>query len=74
MADLLIEAGADVNHVSEQEWTPLMEAAASGEAEMVDRLIAAGADPRFTNSKEQSAEAAARYGGFEALANHIASL
>eukprot|EP00295_Goniomonas_pacifica_P021133 CAMPEP_0175856408 /NCGR_PEP_ID=MMETSP0107_2-20121207/28489_1 /TAXON_ID=195067 ORGANISM="Goniomonas pacifica, Strain CCMP1869" /NCGR_SAMPLE_ID=MMETSP0107_2 /ASSEMBLY_ACC=CAM_ASM_000203 /LENGTH=47 /DNA_ID= /DNA_START= /DNA_END= /DNA_ORIENTATION= len=43
---MLVEAGANVNATNEVEQTPLLKAAAKGQLEMVQVLLAAGATDR----------------------------
>lgn len=47
----LIEAGADVNARSNDEWTPLMLATIKGHTEMVEALLKSGADTNARNRK-----------------------
>ncbi|MGE4103695.1 MAG: ankyrin repeat domain-containing protein [Pirellulales bacterium] len=44
-AEILIRAGADVDHLNDEGETPLRSAAASGNYEIVVKLLEAGADP-----------------------------
>ena len=53
IASQLVEAGADINVRSSFQDTPLIEAARAGQLQMVDYLIAHGADPAAKNKKRQ---------------------
>lgn len=48
-ADLLVDAGADVNSLGDMDYTPLHYAASRGRPEMVTRLLELGADPTLRN-------------------------
>jgi hypothetical protein len=52
-------------------WTPLMEAAQSGEDELVDLLLKMGADPKRKNSQGQTASEVAKTAGHPALADML---
>jgi ankyrin repeat protein len=45
VSEVLIDAGADVNAVQHGGYTALLDAAANGDAELVELLLARGADP-----------------------------
>jgi ankyrin repeat protein len=51
--------------------TPLMRAAARGDAELVERLLAAGADRSQTDHRGWTAADHARHAGHEALAQRL---
>ena len=53
--ELLIDVGADVNAQAKQKTTPLMAAASIGRPEIVEALLAKGADPTVVNVKEMTA-------------------
>lgn len=72
VALLLLARGADVNARQERGATPLMEAALSGNAEMVDALLAHGAQPDLALDDGRTAADLARAKGHLALANQIA--
>jgi ankyrin repeat protein len=57
VVELLLQAGANptLHYTSEYHYTPLMTAAAAGQAEMVKMLLSAGADVRATNTIGQTA-------------------
>jgi len=71
---VLVEAGADVNVHQHGGWTPLMGAAAHGDVETVDLLLAHGADPTATNESGRDAASLAREHGHDALADRLAAL
>lgn len=54
-ANLLLQAGADVNHKNKKGHTPLMSAAAYGHKNTISVLLAAGADPRLTSEDGSTA-------------------
>lgn len=54
-ANLLLHAGADVNHRNIKGHTPLMSAAAYGHKNTISVLLAAGADPRMTSDEGYTA-------------------
>jgi len=51
----LIEYGADIDSVDNENWTPLMRAAISGNKEIVDLLLTKGAKGSILNSAKESA-------------------
>ena len=55
MLELLIRAGAELNHRNATGATCLMYAASTGKARVVEYLLAAGADPRLTNQDDFTA-------------------
>lgn len=59
----LLSVGADVDAPRGDRMTPLMAAAVNGEAEAVQRLLAAGADAALTDAAGQNARAYAAAGG-----------
>jgi ankyrin repeat protein len=63
IARSLIDAGADVNAVQQDGVTPLMEAAAIGNLDLVQVLLAHGADPSARDGQQRDAAAFARRGG-----------
>ncbi|HEV8414305.1 MAG TPA: ankyrin repeat domain-containing protein [Bryobacteraceae bacterium] len=69
MADLLIEAGANVKAVNRFDVTPLSLACINGSAAMIEKLLKAGADPNGALSElgETPIMMAARTGNVEAL-------
>lgn len=78
IAGLLLNAGADVNHASSREasygWTPLMQAARNGEAELVRFLLAAdGVDLGARNTEGLTALGAARDEGYDEVAALLAA-
>ena len=71
MVQMLIDYGADVNIAQHGGWTPLHQAAAHGQDDLVKVLLAAGADPGMKSDDGRTAEKMARSGGFEDLANSL---
>ncbi|RPH33323.1 MAG: ankyrin repeat domain-containing protein, partial [Chloroflexi bacterium] len=67
IANLLLEAGADVNTVQADGYTPLHEAAQNGDQAMAERLVAAGADPRARLDDGATPAESARRAGHDAL-------
>ncbi len=67
LSHLLIENGADVNTAQEGGFTPLLEAAQNGQREMIDLLLAHGADNHARTNDGQSAVDLARKAGHEGL-------
>src|SRR5262245_42505059 len=55
MIAALIQLGADVNSVDQNGRTPLMIASFIGDDEIVEMLLAAGANPQFTNDAGETA-------------------
>ena len=55
MIAALIQMGADVNSVDQNGRTPLMIASFIGDADIVEMLLAAGANPEFTNDAGENA-------------------
>lgn len=54
-AKVLLEAGAQINRPDGRGWTPLLLTAQNGSAEMVEYLLAHGADPTAQNDKGETA-------------------
>jgi uncharacterized protein len=67
IADLLIRAGASVNAANELGVTPLSLACSNGNAAMVEKLLAAGANSNATSTGEPVLMTAARTGSVEAV-------
>lgn len=71
LARLLIERGAEINVAQEGGWTPLHQAAAHGQADLVKILLDRGADPGALSADGRAPEQMAREGGFDAVADRI---
>lgn len=72
----LIQAGVEVDHVNRLGWTALLEAIILGEGgprqqQVVDLLVAAGADVNLPDGEGVSALAHARRMGFDAIAARL---
>jgi ankyrin repeat protein len=67
IAKSLIAAGADVNAVQQDGVTPIHEAAAIGNVELVQLLLDHGADPLTRDDKQRAAVDFAREGGHTAV-------
>ncbi|KAF2677064.1 hypothetical protein K458DRAFT_492095 [Lentithecium fluviatile CBS 122367] len=68
----LVKSGVDLDLVDDSAgWTPLMYAAASGEAEMVRMLLAAGADVTVAAENGETARKAAMRNGWEEIAGWV---
>lgn len=72
IADLLLKAGAHVNHANARGHTALMSAAAYGHKNTVGVLLAAGADPRLKSEDGATAMEFARDNGFAEIAVALA--
>ena len=68
---LLLEHGADVNARQQVGYTPLMGAASAGREDLVDLLLARGADRSLVSDDGKSAASVAREHGHEALARRL---
>ena len=64
----------DVNARQQLGYTPLMGAAAAGDPEMVDLLLAAGADPTLVSEDGKTAADVANEHGHPAVANYLQRL
>jgi len=73
IAESLIAAGADINAVQQDGVTPLMEAAAIGQAELVRLLLDRGADPSARDGKDRVAADFARTAGHQAIVELLTS-
>jgi len=71
VALVLLEHGAKVNVKQRHGWTPLHGAADNGDDEVVDALLAAGADPEATTDSGLTAADSATAKGHDALAARI---
>lgn len=67
----LLDAGADVNARQQQDYTPLMGAAANGRTELLDLLLARGADPSLTTVDGKTAAVIAREHGHAEIAARL---
>lgn len=67
----LVEAGADVNARQQIDYTPLMGAAANARVEILDILLAHGADPSMKTTDGKSAADLAREHGHDAIAARL---
>lgn len=70
----LLDAGADVNARQQQDYTPLMGAAANARHAIVDLLLARGADPSLTTTDGKTAAVIAREHGHEDVAARLEAL
>jgi ankyrin repeat protein len=67
----LLDAGADVDARQQMDYTPLMGAAANARTEIVDLLLARGANPSLTTTDGKTAAVLAREHGHEDLAARL---
>ncbi len=72
MAQALINKGADVNALQQGNNTPLQEAGQRGHAELIDALLAAGADKSLRNDEGNNAVGLACMAGYHHLAFKLA--
>ena len=70
----LIDAGADVNARQQMDYTPLMGAAANARLDIIDMLLAHGADPAMKTTDGKSAADLAREHGHAGVAARLDSL
>ena len=71
VARLLVERGAKVNVAQRHGWMPLHSAAQNGHAQLVNALLAAGADANATNDDGVTAADLARKGGHQAIVDRL---
>lgn len=69
----VLDAGADLNARQQVGYTALMGAASAGREDLVDLLLARGADPLLQNDDGKSAAAIAAEHGHHAVARRLAS-
>ena len=74
IARWLIDAGADVNARQQMDYTPLMGAAANARLDMIDMLLAHGADPAMKTTDGKSAADLAREHGHAEIAARLDAL
>lgn len=67
----LLDAGADVNARQQQDYTPLMGAAANARHEIIDLLLARGADPSLVTADGKTAAVIAREHGHDEVAARL---
>jgi ankyrin repeat protein len=72
MAQVLLEKGADVNATQRGGFTALQEAAQRGHADLIDVLLAAGADKSLRNDEGNNAVGLACMAGYHHLAFKLA--
>lgn len=72
MVQALIDKGADVNALQQGSNTPLHEAGQRGHAELIDALLAAGADKSLRNDEGNNAVGLACMAGYHHLAFKLA--
>lgn len=72
MVQSLIDKGADVNALQQGSNTPLHEAGQRGHAELIDALLAAGADKSLRNDEGNNAVGLACMAGYHHLAFKLA--
>jgi ankyrin repeat protein len=70
-AEWLLDAGADVNARQQMNYTPLMGAAANARAELLDLLLARGADPALVTTDGKTAADLAREHGHDGVAERL---
>jgi len=73
VVDVLLEAGADVNHRDNEGSTPLMCVARHGDLAIVNRLLVAGADVPAQRTDGLTAHEIAVRNGYERVASVIMS-
>jgi ankyrin repeat protein len=71
LSRLLVEHGADVNAKQQEDFTPLMEAAQNGDLEIVNLLLASGADPQVVKSGGQTALDIAQAAGHQQIVDAL---
>ena len=74
IAQWLVEAGADVNARQQIDYTPLMGAAANARLEILDLLLAHGANPSMKTTEGKTAADLARDHGHGDLADRLDAL
>jgi ankyrin repeat protein len=72
IVEWLLDAGADPNARQQIDYTPLMGAAANARLDMIDLLLARGADPSLTTTDGKTAADLAREHGHEDIAARLA--
>ena len=71
IARWLLDAGADVNARQQMDYTPLMGAAANARAELLDLLLARGANPALVTTEGKTAADLAREHGHDEVARRL---